>query len=50
MNNMIMKLFMSLIEYICGVPEQIYQENYKEVDTCYFLYDMETQEENPLYN
>ena len=48
MNNMLMNFFIIIIEYICGVPE-IYQENYKEVDTGYFLYDMETQEENPLY-
>ena len=49
MNNMVLKLFMSIIEYICGVPEPIYQENYKEVDTGYFLYDLETLESCSLY-
>jgi len=54
MNNMVMKLFMLLIEYICGAPEPIYQEsndqepNDQEPND-YFLYDLESLEMCSLY-
>ena len=54
MNNMLLKLFITLIEYICGAPEPIYQE-YNDQDSNdqesndYFFYDLETQETQPLY-
>ena len=59
MNNMLLKLFITLIEYICGAPEPIYQDTYDEESNDeesndeesndYFFYDLETQETQPLY-
>ena len=46
MNNIILNLFISLIEYICGVPEK--NEEIKSYDN-YFLYDLETFEITSLY-
>jgi len=56
---MLLKLFITLIEYICGAPEPIYQEfndqEYNDQDSNdresndYFFYDLETQETQPLY-
>jgi len=49
MNNMVMKLFMLLIEYICGAPEPIYQESNDQESNDYFLYDLESLEMCSLY-
>lgn len=49
MNNMLLKLFITLIEYICGAPEPIYQEYNDRESNDYFFYDLETQETQPLY-
>lgn len=40
MNNIILNLFISLIEYICGIPEEN-EIKIKSYDN-YFLYDLET--------
>ena len=50
MNNILMNLLIYFIDYICGDPEPIYKEKYNDLpDNGYFLYDLETQESNSLY-
>ena len=46
MNNILLNLFMYLIEYICGTEKH---ENDVKSYESYFLYDLETFESTSLY-
>jgi hypothetical protein len=49
MNNILLNLFMYLLETICGYTEEKEIDNETKSYEPYFLYDLETFKTSPLY-